>query len=113
MPRFRVASGVASRHWHDLVRLDGRNTGLANRTRPVGCAPQGDVLPRERFQRPRIDYETAVSGISLVPSGAAQEALAEDYASMLAIGMLLDEDEPFGTLMHLIEERANAARATA
>lgn len=34
--------------------------------------------------------------------------------SMLAIGMLLDEDEPFGTLMQrcvLIEERANAAPA--
>ena len=27
------------------------------------------------------------------------EALAEDYASMLAIGILLHEDEPFGTLL--------------
>ena len=60
----------------------------------------------------RIDYEAAVSGyLRIVPSGVAQQALAEDYASMLAIEMLLDEDEPFGTLMDrcaLIEERANA-----
>ena len=52
----------------------------------------------------------------LVPSGTAQEALAEDYASMLSIGMFLDQDEPFDTLMQrcaLIEKRANAASATA
>ena len=42
---------------------------------------------------------------------AAQEVLANDYASMVASGMLLDEDEPFGTLMErcaMIEARANA-----
>ena len=47
-------------------------------------------------------------------SRAAQDALAADYANMLAIGMLLREDEPFGTLMQrcaLLEERANAAQA--
>lgn len=58
----------------------------------------------------RIDYEAALSGnIRLVRSGAAQAALAEDYASMLATGMLLVEDEPFDELMHccaIIEERA-------
>lgn len=59
----------------------------------------------------------AVSGkLRLASSGAAKQALAEDNADMLAIGMTwLDEDEPFGTLMQrcaLIEERANAAQAT-
>ena len=62
--------------------------------------------------RRRIDYEAAVSGnLKLVPSGTAQESLAEDYASMLAAGMLVDEDDPFETLMQrcaLIEETANA-----
>ena len=33
------------------------------------------------------------------PQRCVQELFAEGYASMLAIGMLLDEDEPFGTLM--------------
>ena len=60
----------------------------------------------------RINYDAAISGdLRLVPSGHAQEALAEDYASMLAIGMLLDEDESFGTLMERcakIEVTANA-----
>ena len=60
----------------------------------------------------RHDNEAAVSGsLGLAPSGAAQEALAEDNASMPTTGMLLDEDEPFDTVMRrraMIEERANA-----
>ena len=37
----------------------------------------------------RIDYHAAFSGqLRLVPSGATQESLADDYASMLAKGML-------------------------
>ena len=61
--------------------------------------------------RQRIDYHAAVSGnLRLVPSGAAQGALAEGYATMLPIRDVAD-DEPFDTLMQrcaLIEERANA-----
>ena len=76
---------------------------------PEECLPVPDSTGR------RIDHEAAVSGnLRLVPSGTAQDALAPDYANMLAIGMLLDEDEPFGTLMQrcaLIEERADAAQA--
>ena len=60
----------------------------------------------------RIDYEAVVSGNPrLVPSGAAQDALAEDHASMPTTGMLLDEDEPFHTVMRhraMIGERASA-----
>jgi len=62
--------------------------------------------------RQRSGYQGAVSGnVRLVPSGAAQGAVAEDYGTMLPTGMLLDDDEPFDTLMQrcaLIEERANA-----
>ena len=61
----------------------------------------------------RIDYEAAVSGdLQLVPAGAALAVLADDYARMLADGMLLDDAEPFDTLMErcaAIEARANAA----
>ena len=59
----------------------------------------------------RIDYEAAVSGdLQLVPIGAARDALADDYAGMLADGMLLDDDETFEALMDRcahIEARAN------
>lgn len=61
----------------------------------------------------RIDYEAAVcGGLQLVPAGAAHTVLAEDYARMLADGMLLEDAEPFDALMErcaAIEARANAA----
>ena len=114
----RVRGERWSRHWHDLVRLD--EAGIASRAL-VDCELALAVTRHKamffRENDPtgrRIDYEAAVSGnLRLVPSGAAQDALAADHANMLAIGMLLDEDEPFGTLMQrcaLIEERANAAK---
>ena len=109
-----------SRHWHDLVRLDDAGVvakALADRELALAVARHKGMFFRENdSNRQRIDYHAAVSGnLRLVPSGTAQEALAEDYANMLSIGMLLDEDEPFDTLMQrcaLIEERANPASAT-
>lgn len=60
----------------------------------------------------RHDNEAAVSGsLGLVPYGVAQEALAEDNASVLATGMLLAEYEPFDTVMRrcaMIEKSADA-----
>ena len=65
-------------------------------------------------RRNRIDYEAAVSGgLQLVPSGTAHAVLADDYAKMLADGMLLDDDESFDSLMErcaLIEARANESK---
>lgn len=108
-----------SRHWHELVRLDDNGIAaraLANRELALSVARHKAMFFSENDSSGRrIDYEAAVSGnLRLVPSGTAEQALAEDYASMLAIGMLLDEDEPFRTLMQrcaAIEERANAAPA--
>ena len=81
-------------------RRRNRGTGSGDRELALSVARQ------------RIDYHAAVSGnLRLVPSGTAQRALAEDYGTMLPTGMLLDDDEPFDTLMQrcaLIEERANA-----
>ncbi len=61
----------------------------------------------------RIDYEAAVSGdLQLVPTGAALAVRTDDYARMLADGMLLDDAEPFDALMErcaAIEACANAA----
>ena len=62
----------------------------------------------------RIDYEAAVlGGLQLISSGAAHAVLADDYARMLADGMLLDENEPFDALMErcaAIETKTNAGR---
>ena len=61
----------------------------------------------------RIDYGAAVSGgLQLVPAGGALAVLTDDYARMLADGMLPDDAEPFDVLMErcaAIETRANAA----
>ena len=113
----RVRGERWSRHWHDLVRLDDAGIAakaLADRELAQSVARHKGMFFRENdSNRQRIDYHAAVSGnLRLVPSGTAQEALAEDYASMLTIGMLLDEDRPFDSLMErcaLIEDRANAA----
>lgn len=112
----RIRGERWSRHWHDLVRLDDAgiaSQALADRELAHSVARHKAMFFRENDSgERRIDYEDAVSGnLRLVPSGTAQEALAEDYANMLAIGMLLDEDEPFATLMErcgMIEARANA-----
>ncbi len=111
----RVRGERWSRHWHDLVRLDDAGIAaraLADHELAAAVARHKAMFFRENdANRERIDYHAAVSGrLRLVPSGTAQESLADDYASMLATGMLMDEDEPFGTLMErcaLIEERAN------
>ena len=88
-----------SRHWHDLARLDHAGIAaraLADRELALAVARQKAMFFRENDSSgERIDYEAAVTGgLRLVPSGTAQEVLADDYASMLAIGMVLDEDEP-------------------
>ena len=111
----RVRGERWSRHWHDLVRLDDAGIAaraLADHELALAVARHKAMFFRENdSDRQRIDYHSAVSGnLRLVPSGTAQEALAEDYASMLSTGMLLDQDEPFDLVMArcaAIEARAN------
>ena len=107
-----------SRHWHDLARLDEAGiaaNALGDRALALSVARHKAMFFTENDARgERIDYAAAVSGdLQLVPSGAAYGVLADDYAKMLADGMLLDESEPFDALLErcaAIEARANAAR---
>lgn len=111
----RVRGERWSRHWHDLVRLDDAGIAaraLADRGLALSVARHKAMFFRENDSNgQRIDYHAAVSGnLRLVPAGTARRALAEDYATMLPTGMLLDDDELFDTLMQRcarIEERAN------
>ena len=108
-----------SRHWHDLARLDEAGIAeraLADRELALSVARHKAMFFRENDSGgKRIDYEAAVSGgLRLVPSGDARKVLAEDYAGMLATGMLLDEDEPFDAVMERcgrIESLANTSGA--
>ena len=88
----RIRGERWSRHWHDLMRLDEAGIAaraLEDRELALSVARHKAMFFRENdSNRQRIDYHAAVSGnLRLVPSGAAREALAQDYASMLSIGM--------------------------
>ena len=77
------------RHWHDLVRLDDAGVAdraLADRALALSVARhEAMFFPEKDSAGDRIDYEAAVSGgLQLVPTGTALEALADDYARMIA-----------------------------
>ena len=60
----------------------------------------------------KFHYVSAVSGgLVLVPHGTTLEALAADYAKMVADRLFLREPEPFSWIIErcrTIEKRANA-----
>ena len=92
-----------SRHWHDLVRLDDADIAapaLADRALAHSVARHKAMF----FQ----------GSLQLVPDGAARAALEDDYGRMLADGMLLDDGEPFESIIDRcadLETRANRLSA--
>ena len=113
--RERRRGARLSRHWHDLARLDDAGVAdraLADRALALSVARHKAVFfPEKDDAGDRIDYKAAVSGgLQLVPTGSALEVLADDYARMVADGMLLGTDESFERLIAQcagIEARAN------
>ena len=107
-----------SRHWHDVVRLDDAgivDKALSDHALALAVARHKAMFFREKdADGAWVDYEAAVSGkLRLVPTGPAFDALADDYAGMLANGLLLDDGEPFEALIERcadIEARANRSR---
>ena len=107
-----------SRHWHDVVRLDAAGVveeALADRALALAVARHKAAFFREKdADGAWVDYEAAVSGkLRLVPTGPAFDALAADYAGMLANGLLLDDSELFEALIERcadIDARANRPR---
>ena len=107
-----------SRHWHDLVRLDEAGmakSAIADTELALSVARHKTMFfPENDFHGKRIDYEAAVSGdLQIVPHDDAFAVLADDYAKMLADGMLLDRNEAFDVLMERcasVEKRINSTR---
>ena len=105
-----------SRHWHDIARLN--EAGVANAAFVDRDLAQAVARHKTMFfaengaDGQAIDYHAAVGGsLRLVPVGPALKALAEDYAQMVADGLLLNEAETFDALMarcRELETRANA-----
>lgn len=113
----RLRGDRFARHWHDVVRLDEAGfaaAAFADRELANAVARHKAMFFGEKAaDRSQIDYASAVNGgLQLVPAGDGAKALAEDYARMVDDGLLLDEAEPFETLMERcadITTRANSA----
>ena len=114
----RIRGERYARHWHDLAAI-GRSAYFTNAAgdREVAKAvaehksyffvekdPAGVV----------IDYfAAATGGLQIVPEGAAREALAADYAHMLADQIMVGNALPFDELMQACTEVAARANASA
>lgn len=98
-----------SRHFHDLARLDdGGFVDAAVDARDVAEAVaehKNAFFVEKDSEGQRIDYLEAIrTGLTLVPTGKALEALREDYQRMVADGLLLEDTETFEELMeHCLE----------
>lgn len=113
----RLRGDRFARHWHDVARLDDAGFAAAafeDRELANAVARHKAMFFAEKAaDRSQIDYAGAVNGgLQLVPVGDGAKALAEDYARMVDDGLLLEEAEPFETLMERcadIAVRANSA----
>lgn len=100
----RLRGDRFARHWHDVARLDEAGlatTAFADRNLAQAVARHKSIFFAENAtDRERIDYAAAVNGgLRLIPDGDALKALEEDYLQMVEDGLLLEEAEPFETLM--------------
>ncbi|MDE5458520.1 nucleotidyl transferase AbiEii/AbiGii toxin family protein [Bradyrhizobium sp. CSA112] len=115
----RLRGDRFARHWHDVVRLD--EAGLADAAfadRELANAVarhKGMFFAEKAADRSPIDYVAAVNGgLQIVPGGDASKVLQEDYGRMVEDGLLLEDAEPFESLMERcadIAARANRAGA--
>jgi hypothetical protein len=116
----RIRSERYARHWHDLAAI----MRSAHFEAVIGDRAVGRAVAEHKsyfFSEKDaggdiIDYFAAVEGaLQIVPEGAAQEALATDYAKMLEDDVMVGNALPFDELMQACAEvaaRANAAPRT-
>lgn len=116
--RFRGGNRFA-RHWYDIVCLDDAgivNAAIADRALAREVAAHKRLFFAEKDEGgAAIDYAGAVDGtLLLAPRGGARATLAEDYAQMVADGLILGEAPSFDDMMErcdALAARANAAAA--
>ena len=100
-----------SRHWYDIARL-GTSFPAKEFGEQVVAHKRMFFVQKDQFGA-SIDYAECLRGrLRLVPTEAAYEALAEDYAKMVGDGILLQNAKKFQELMDEcaeIEQRINRA----
>lgn len=113
----RIRGERYARHWHDLaaiMRSSHFDAAVKNRNVARAVAQHKSHFFSEKDAAGNtVDYDAAVAGaLHVVPEGAARDALAADYASMLEDQIMLGDALPFNDLMQACAEvaaRANAA----
>jgi hypothetical protein len=118
----RLQSARYARHWYDLMCLDRIGVvdrALADRKLAASVAEHKSAFFREKDSTGAwIDYRDAVGleghapALHLVPEGESLTRLREDYAAMLAAGLLEGGAPTFEAVISAckgIEARANAA----
>lgn len=113
----RIRGERYARHWHDLAAImRSSHFEAAIHDREVASAVaehKSHFFIEKEAAGNVVDYLAAVSGsLKVVPEGAAREALAADYASMLEDQVMVADALPFEDLMAACAEvaaRANAA----
>ena len=103
-----------ARHWYDLVQLNRAgllDRAVADRETANAVAAHKTMFFREKDASGNwVDYAAAVvDSLQLVPVGDSLSVLEEDYARMVEDGLLLDEAEPFATLMTTCQDIADRA----
>ncbi len=115
----RIRSERFARHWHDLAAI-GRSRyflhAIADRAvADIVARHKGFFFIEKDAGGSVIDYLSAVSGrLKIVPEGKARDALAADYAEMLADSVMIGAALSFEELMREcseIEAKANKAAA--
>lgn len=116
----RIRSERYARHWHDLAAI-GRSRYFAAAAGHRGVAKavaehKSYFFVEKDAAGGVIDYFPAVAGgLQIVPEEAARDALAADYANMLADEVMVGDALPFDQLMMACAEvaaRANSAVGT-
>ena len=115
----RIRSERYARHWHDLAAI-ARSQYFADiisdRTVAVAVARHKSFFFIEKgADGTVINYEAAVNGrLEIVPAREARDALAADYAAMMADDVMVGDALSFDRLIQAcreIEEKANRAMA--
>ena len=101
-----------ARHWYDLDCLDQHS--ISDKAIADPQLIENVIMDERHFYRENdrdgnvIDYDAALSGgISLVPTGKAYDALANDYSEMCDANIIQSNHVPFDTLMGRISDLEN------